>query len=170
MFYKIAVVLFSLSITSCNCQKQTVTTQNEYKATQEEILKFEEVSYRKWVAGIQGGGSGITIYIDLKEALGQNIKFEKAQINTFETSSIEKIDDLHYLAHVKTHTNDLKLDENPEEEYGNEVPKKTDISLKEGQVKLFFSKNGKEVYQMIEKVKQKPMIAYPSTRPKNNEE
>ena len=170
MFYKIVLLLFTLTIASCKCQKQTSNSQNEFKVVQEEVLKHQEVSYRRWVAGIQGGGSGITIFIDLKEPLNQNLTFKKVQITTFESSSIEKIDDLHYVAHVKTYTNDLKLDENPKEEYGNEIPPKSDVNLKEGQVKIFFTKNGKSGFQLVEGVQEKEMLAYPSMRPQNDEE
>ena len=56
------------------------------------------------------------------------------------------------------------------EEYGNEIPPKSDVNLKEGQVKIFFTKNGKSGFQLVEGVQEKEMLAYPSMRPQNDEE
>lgn len=172
MIFRILLLFSILSFHSCKCQKNNSTPKenNQVELLQEKDLKIQEIYYQSWVAGIQGGGSGITIYIDLKQALSNDLKFVKAQIKTLGTTSIEKIDDLHYVAHIKTHANDLKLEEDPKKEYGNEVPTKSDINLKEGQIKLFFTKNDKNFYKLIEDVKEKPMIAYPSTKPQNNDE
>lgn len=171
MFYKIIIVLLSLSITSCKCQEQTRDNQNgkENKVSQADNIPFEEIYYQSWVAGIQGGGAGITVYLNLKKPLDTTIAFEKLQVKVYETTTIEKIDDLHYVARINTHTNDLKLEEDPKKEYGNEIPAKSDINLKEGQVKLFFTKNGKSLFQLVEGVQEKEMLAYPSMRPENND-
>lgn len=172
MFYKIIIVLFSLSITSCKCQEQTKNTPNgkENKMVQEENILFEEVYFQRWVAGIQGGGAGITVNLNVKKPLDKAITLTKLQLKVYETTTIEKIDDLHYIARINTHTNDLKLDEDPKKEYGNEIPLKSDINLKEGQVKIFFTKNGKSSFQLVEDVQEKEMLAYPSMRPQNDEE
>lgn len=171
MFYKIIIVLLSLSITSCKCQEQTRNNQNgkENKVSQEDNIVFEEIYYQSWVAGIQGGGAGITVYLNLKKPIETTIAFEKLQVKVYETTTIEKIDDLHYVARINTHTNDLKLEEDPKKEYGNEIPPKSDVNLKEGQVKIFFTKNGKSSFQLVEGVQEKEMLAYPSMRPENND-
>ena len=172
MFYKIIIVLFSLSIMSCKCQEQTMNSQNgkENKMVQEENISFEEVYFQNWVAGIQGGGAGITVYLNLKKPLDKTITFNKLQLKVYETATIEKIDDLHYVARINTHTNDLKLEEDPKKEYGNEIPPKSGVNLKEGQVKIFFTKNDKSLFQLVEGVQEKEMLAYPSMRPQNDEE
>lgn len=144
--------------------------RKENKITQEENIPLEEIYYQKWVAGIQGGGAGITVYLNLKKPLDKAITFTKLQLKVYETTTIEKIDDLHYVARINTHTNDLKLEEDPKKEYGNEIPPKSDVNLKEGQVKIFFTKSGKSVFQLVEGVKEKEMLAYPSMRPQNDEE
>lgn len=171
MFYKIIIVLFSLSVTSCKCQEQTRNTTNgkENKMAQEENIQFEGVYFQKWVAGIQGGGAGITVYLNLKNPLDKAVTFTKLQLKVYETTTIEKIDDLHYIARINTHTNDLNLEEDPKKEYGNEIPPKSGVNLKEGQVKIFFTKKGKTHFQLVEDVQEKEMLAYPSMRPENND-
>ncbi|KIX21211.1 hypothetical protein SY27_10670 [Flavobacterium sp. 316] len=157
---RILINLFLISFLSCSSGKET-TQDND-------SIKIQEIYYQKWVAGIQGGGSGINVHLTLEEGLNEEITLDKLQIKDVETTTIQKTDDLHYVASLKTKLNQLTLDENPINEYGNEVPQEKEIRLKEGQVKLFFTIGTKQFYKIIENVKEKPMIAYPSMNKSKN--
>lgn len=168
MFYKIILVLFSLAITSCKCQEQTKNTPNgkENKMVQEENILFEEVYYQKWVAGIKGGGSGINFYVVLKAPLEKGIVLEKVQFESYEGLFIKQSDTV-YVANIKTNLNDLVLDEDPKNEYGNKPPA---TKLKSKEANLYYLVKGKEVIHNFKNVKEKEMLAYPSMKPQNNEE
>ncbi|NJM80014.1 MAG: hypothetical protein HC854_11045 [Flavobacterium sp.] len=116
---------------------------------------MKKVYFQRWVAGIQGGGAGITVNLNLKKPLDKAISLTKLQLKVYETTTIEKIDDLHYIARINTHTNDLKLDEDPKKEYGNEIPPKSDVNLKEGQVKIFFTKMVNQAFNSLKMFKKK---------------
>ena len=159
---KFIINLLLVSLLSCSSVKEMKQDTS--------MIKIQEVYSQKWVAGIQGGGSGIDVYLNLDEALEEGVSFNRIQIKDIETTVIQKTDDLKYVARFKTDLNQLNLDENTEKEYGNQVPQKKEIKLKEGQVKIYFTKNGQEFYKLIENVQKKPMMAYPSMKPQNNEE
>lgn len=155
MKMKILLVLITFTIISCSSSKEVSPNLSE---------NIESIYYQKWIAGVQGGGSGINFHVNLNLPLEENIKLEKVQFDVYEVA-FEKISETEYVAKINTHQNDLILDENPQKEYGNEAPK---VSLKSNEANLIFSINGKEVIKNIQKVKEKPMIAYPSMeRPKN---
>ena len=155
MKMKILLALITFTIVSCSSSKEVSANLSE---------NIESIYYQKWIAGVQGGGSGINFHVNLNLPLEENIKLEKVQFDTYEVA-FEKISQTEYVAKINTHQNDLILDENPQKEYGNEAPK---VSLKSNEANLIFSINGKEVIKNIQKVKEKPMIAYPSMeRPKN---
>lgn len=155
MKMKILLALITFTIVSCSSSKEVSPNLSE---------NIESIYYQKWIAGVQGGGSGINFHVNLNLPLEENIKLEKVQFNTYEVV-FEKISETEYVAKINTHQNDLILDENPQKEYGNEAPK---VSLKSNEANLIFSINGKEVIKNIQKVKEEPMIAYPSMeRPKN---
>ncbi len=139
-------------------------------ATKKEIISQENstIYYQKWIAGVQGGGSGINIHINFKTPLEENITLEKVQILNYETSEINKTNNNQYVCAVRTEFNTKILDENPENEYGNQPPiiNKRD-ALDEGVVKLYFKKNGKTVTQTFNNVKEKELLAYPSAKPRN---
>lgn len=171
MFYKLIVFFFSLSMVSCNCAKDSVANENEISekkegTSQEFKLPIQEVYYQKWIAGVQGGGSGINFYVVLKAPLKKEIVLEKVQFESYEGLFIKQSDSV-YIANIKTNLNDLVLDEDPKNEYGNKPPV---AKLKSKEANLYYQVNRKEVIHNFKNVKEKEMLAYPSMKPQNNEE
>ena len=159
---KFIINLLLVSLFSCSTVKEIKQDTS--------MMKIQEVYFQKWVAGIQGGGSGIDVYINLEKPLEEGVSLNKIQMKDIETTVIQKIDDLKYVGRFKTKLNQLNLDANPEKEYGNEAPEKTKNNLKEGEVRIYFAKNEKEFFKTIANVQEKPMLAYPTMKPQNNEE
>ena len=91
------------------------------------------------------------------KSLPENTQLIKVQFQNRE-GNITKLNDLSYQSSIKTFDNESET-----------VP--TDIiitNLKPNQAKIFFKINGKEAIVIIENVKELPMLAYPSAKPKNN--
>jgi hypothetical protein len=152
---KLALVLVSMFIISCNCTKKSVANET-----------IREVSFEQWVAGIQGGGSGINFMVELNRPLEEGITLEKVQFKTYE-AVFEKNSDLLYVTYIRTKVNQLKLYEEGSKEFGNEPPL-PDFGLKPDQARLFFKENGKTKEVLIDNVIEKPLLAYPSmNKPKN---
>lgn len=171
MFYKIIVLFFSLSMVSCNCTKDSIANENEIiekkEVTEQEFkLPLQEVYYQKWIAGVKGGGSGIDLYLELQKPLEKGVALEKVKFESYE-AFFEKVSEKIYIAHIKTTLNELVLDENPKKEYGNQAPVST---LKPNEAIIFFTVNGKQLSQHIENVKEKELLAYPSSKPQNSKE
>lgn len=124
---------------------------------------IQSASYQTWVAGVRGGGSGINFYIDLKSELPANIELKKLIFRGYE-APFEKQDNLHFQAMIKTSGNQQKFDGDDSQIY---TSPKNALTLAENEAILIFSKNGKEIRQTIKEVKQKPMLLYPSVKPKN---
>lgn len=163
--YKLCILLFSFFSFSCNSEKKIIEQTNKEFLSQDFLIS--EIYYQSWVAGIRGGGSGINIHLTFKEKLPSNVRLKSMQLLHYTTFEIDFIENSQYIGRIKTERNQLNLEENPIDEYGNEVPKKHENSLKEGQVLLTFEIDGKEFTKLIENVKQVEMLAYPSTKPRN---
>ena len=144
-------ILFLILVTSCS--------------SQDKVIKESAIvaSYQGWVAGVRGGGSGINFYIDLKSVLPANIELKKLIFRGYE-APFEKQDNLHFQAMIKTSGNQQKFDGDDSQIY---TSPKNALTLAENEAILIFSKNGKEIRQTIKEVKQKPMLLYPSVKPKN---
>lgn len=163
MAYKKIILFFSLSFYSCISSKK-FTEISDNSIFQEAI---QEVYYQKWVAGAKGGGSGINFYITFNKPLEKKYKLEKLHFLSYETV-FDKISETEYIARIKTHLNDLILDEYAEKEYGNEVPKLNSLKQDEALLYFYIPSRNKYVVRLAENVKEKAKLAYPAMKPQNN--
>jgi hypothetical protein len=146
---RLLLLLFSITMISCSSQK---------KALQETL----QASYETWVAGVRGGGSGIHFYVDLKTPLSKDIELKKVIFRGYEVP-FEKIDVLHFVARIKTEDNQQKQDGTDSQIY---TSPKNALTLGENEAILLFSEKAKEFNVTIKKVTEKPMLEYPSAKPK----
>lgn len=146
---RLLLLLFSITIASCSSQK---------KAIQETLQTF----YETWVAGVRGGGSGINFYVDLKTPLSKDIELKKVIFRGYEVP-FEKIDDLHFIARIKTEGNQQKFDGDNSQIY---TSPKNALTLGQNEAILLFSEKAKEFNVKIKQVTEKPMLEYPSAKPK----
>ena len=127
------------------------------KAQQETKQYIEKVTYQNWVGGVKGAGGGTIINIKLLKKLPKNIEIIKIQFQDRE-AIVTKLNDLSYQASIKTFDNESET-----------VQTDTIITnLKPNQAKIFFKISGKEAVVIVDDVKELPMLAYPSVKPKNN--
>ncbi|MBP9849388.1 MAG: hypothetical protein KBC58_08105 [Flavobacterium sp.] len=134
-------------------------------SSQEKIIKESTISasYETWVAGVRGGGSGINFYLELKSELPSNVELKKVIFRGYEVS-FEKQDNLHFQAMIKTSGNQQKFEGDDSQII---TSPKNALTLAENEAILIFLKSGKEIRQTIKEVKEKPMLLYPSAKPKN---
>ena len=150
MIQYILYIFFATTLISC---KTTETIVQESNLT---------TSYETWVAGVRGGGSGINFYVDLKTELSEEIELKKVIFRGYEVP-FEKQDTLHFIARIKTEGNQQKFDGDDSQIY---TSPKNALTLAENEAILIFLKKGKEIRQTIKEVKEKPMLLYPSAKPK----
>lgn len=143
-------LLFLILMARCSSQEQAVLENNM------------KVSYETWVAGVRGGGSGIHFYVDLKTPLHKEIELKKVIFRGYEVP-FEKIDDLHFVARIKTEGNQQKQDGTDSQIY---TSPKNALTLGENEAILLFSEKAKEFNIKIKQVAEKPMLEYPSAKPK----
>ena len=151
MIQYILYLFFATTLISCS-STETIVQENNLSA-----------SYETWVAGVRGGGSGINFYVDLKTELSEEIELKKVIFRGYEVP-FEKQDTLHFIARIKTDGNQQKIEGDDTQIY---TSPKNALTLTENEAILIFLKNGKEIRQTIKEVKEKPMLLYPSTKPKN---
>lgn len=135
-----------------------ISCSSQKKALQETL----QASYETWVAGVRGGGSGINFYVDLKTPLHKEIELKKVIFRGYEVP-FEKIDDLHFVARIKTEGNQQKQDGTDSQIY---TSPKNALTLGENETILLFSEKEKEFNVKIKQVTEKPMLEYPSAKPK----
>lgn len=159
-FFKYWVYLIFLYLAFLNCSSAQ-KIQNSIP------IEFGDVYYQHWVAGVQGGGSGINVFINVVSN-NKNIELDSIYFQG-KVSKLEEGNNSLFIGRFKTTANqreDLILSSNPKEEYGNQIRKsKKDIpfELKDNQCIISYKEGGKIKYFMIEDVKNRKLLAYPSS-------
>ena len=141
------IILAFFNMNSCSSEK----------INQEAKQYIEKVTYQNWVGGVKGAGGGTILNITLLKGLPSNIELVKIHFQGRE-GLLVKVDDLSYQSSIKRFDNKQETIETP--------TFKTD--LKPNQAKVFFKIDGKEKFVILDNVKELPMLAYPSAKPRNN--
>ena len=147
------------------------------KTSKESVLQFQssapleiiEPYYNSWVAGIEGGGSGINVFLPLKK--NGNIVIDSLHFRG-EKSAVETREKL-IIGRFRLSTNqkkDLIMSSNPQDEYNNKrvlIRDTSPFNLTPNECVISYKVNGKRLYYKISNLKKGEAIAYPSAPPKN---
>ena len=130
----------------------------------------DQIYSQKWIAGVQGGGSGINLFLKLADT-NHNVVLDSAYFRgkavKFESNSVDN----YYIGRFSTSFNkkqDVILSDEPNGEFGNEapiIPKKIPFNLNDNESVISYKENNKTKYFKIEKITEKRIVSYPSAPP-----
>ncbi len=129
---------------------------------------LDQVYCQEWVAGIQGGGSGLNIFIPVKDktVILDSVYF-RGKAAKLEMSEVELL----FIGRYKSAFNqskDMVISSEPNAEYGNKLPeivKKIPFDLKDDECVISYQEGKTTKYFKVRNVVQKAMLAYPSAPP-----
>jgi len=160
--FKITLTILLLVAFSCCSSRKEISTQLPYEV--------ESIYFQKWIGGQEQTGSGINFYITFKNPLPQNTKLEKLYFQNKE-GVFEPESDLNYVGRIfsKPQNQDLIMDGDSQKEYSNQAPEitKPKFELQSNEAVLEFRTSNKIDYFKVVGIKEKELLAYPSTRPRN---
>jgi len=132
-------------------------------------LEIGEVYFQKWIAGIQGGGSGINLFIPTtKSSIKLDSVYFKDMVVKLESTPN---DGVLYIGRFKSEFNqkkDIIISSEPNAEFENPIPKikrKSPFILKEDQCVISYKEGDKTRYFKIESIAEKHLVQYPSAPP-----
>lgn len=138
------------------------------KLQKEAPVKFENAYYQYWVAGIQGGGSGINLFIPIDGIMKENIRLDsvyfrgKASKLEFKPNNPSLF--IGRFSSAANQKKDIIMSNKPNAEYGNEAPKmkaKIPFELKENECVVSYKEGVKTKYFKIENVVERQPLHYP---------
>ncbi|MDY8138724.1 hypothetical protein [Aquimarina sp. 2201CG5-10] len=155
---RIAVFAIIVGLTQC------ATSQ---KIDEAAPIEIKGAYFQNWVAGIQGGGSGVLIYIPVEEK--SDVQLDYVYFNNKKINLERKPNEP---AYVGRYTNpgekrDLVMSGDSKEEFTNEPPKieeKIPFELKENECIIAYTKSGKTGFFKLDKLPEKELQAYPMQR------
>ena len=151
---KIFLVLFILISCAPKPEAQTKFSQ-----------KIKEIYSQHWVAGVRGGGSGTSIFMQFKKPLSKDIQLQKMFFEDIEMNII-KTNDSTFGANFSVKGKRISdLQETDDNIMG--IKKKPKYILQPNQAIVEYLQKGKKKRFKISNIKVKEMLAYPSARPRN---
>ena len=156
--------LVFLSIVNCKTSKESVL---QFQSTAP--LEITAPYYNSWIAGVQGGGSGINVFLPLKEKgkiMIDSLHFRGQKVAVQNRGKL-------ITGRFKSSVNqqkDIIMSSNPQDEYNNKLVLVRDTSpfkLTQNECVISYRVNGKRFYYKISNLKKEESIAYPSAPPKN---
>ncbi len=156
------LIILALSTTMINCS-------SAQKLQKEAPAQFGEVYFQKWTAGVEGGGSGLNVFIPItKGTIELDSIYFRDNVAKLET---KPQDPSVFIGRFSTDFNkakDLILSSDMQEEAKNKLPVKSKgipFDLKEDECVVSYSQHGKQRYYKISGIHQKPSLNYPSAPP-----
>ena len=145
------------------------------KLQKEAPVTIGKVYYQHWVAGIQSGGSGVNLFIPVKESLTEDVQldsvFFKGKVSKLE---VKPTNPNLFIGRFSTSGNqkkDIIMSDKPNAEYVNEGPKKKPkipFELKENECVVSYIEANKTKYFKVENIIEKQPQLYPSAPPKKH--
>ena len=132
-------------------------------------LEIGQIYCQKWIAGIQGGGSGINIFIQTgNSSIKLDSVYFRGKVAKLESTPQEGILYIGRFKSIFNQKQDLIMSSDPNAEYGNElpkIPKKIPFELKDNECVISYKQGDKTKYFKLDKIVEKEMLAYPSAPP-----
>lgn len=148
------------SFSQCTSAKKIQTTAP---------LDLGQVYFQKWIAGIEGGGAGLNIFIRVKE---NTIQLDSVYFRG-KAAKLEIINQkgIMYVGRFISDFNkkkDIIMSNEPYAEFGNEMPKKLQnipFELKDRECVISYKDGKITKYFKVDNVVEKDLIPYPSAPP-----
>ena len=145
------------------------------KLQKEAPVVFGSTYYQHWVAGVQGGGSGINLFIPTegisKETIELDSVYFRGKASKLEFKPNNPTLFIGRFATSGNQRKDVIMSNKPGAEYGNEVPKKTTeipFELKENECVVSYKEGDKTKYFKIENLVKKQPMHFPSAPPRKH--
>ena len=162
LFAFIGCVLIPLMMTQCGSTKTNL---------QEPPFQTAEAYYEQWIAGVQGGGSGIDVYVPITE-MASTIQLKEAFFRGKVVPLNRSTQNL-FIAHFQTELNnerDMTMHSDTIEEAVNTPSISSSSSfpfpLTDDELGISYLSNGVLAYTKLTKLTQKESIPRPSAPPR----
>lgn len=172
VFVSFFMCFIMLSFSQCCTTKHTSKQDNTNKMgdlQKNPSFELDSTYFQKWVAGVQGGGSGIHLYISVLTNKNQ-VVFDSAYFRGYK-AKIE-ISKMGYIASFKTELNqkeDIIMTNKNHGEFGNKSPLNETyfpFKLNQNECVISYIEDHTKKYFKIENLIEKSMEQYPSAPPK----
>jgi hypothetical protein len=132
-------------------------------------LDLGQVYYQAWIAGIEGGGAGLNIYIPTEDnSIELDSVYFRGKAAKLEFKNQNGIIYIGRFISDFNKKKDIVMSNEPNTEFGNEMPKmppKIPFELKDNECVISYKEGKKTKYFKVSNIVEKDLIPYPSAPP-----
>ena len=130
--------------------------------------EFKSVYFQKWIGGQELTGSGTNFFIEFKKPLSKEIQPQKIYFQN-QVAVCKQLNDTIVAAYFyqKPNKQDLVLNNNVSNNDETAITQKPKYTLLSTEAVIEYALKGENLFFKIVAIKEKELIAYPSTRPRN---
>ena len=162
--FSILLLVVLTSFSRCSSTKKPI---EDSQKTYQEKPSFElgDVYFQKWVSGVEGGGSGIHVYLN-NVINKKNITFDSLYFRGLKGKVVTgKMGYFTNLISIKNQKQDRIMSSEPNAEYGNEIPNAIP-ELNDKECVISYIEDDQTKYYKFNSLKEKKTEYYPSAPPK----
>ena len=154
-------MIIILTLLSCAGGKESI-----YSFVEEPPFKIQQAQFQKWVAGVQGGGSGVNVQVTILEIQeGVQIKEMYFREQIVKARSNFETPDYFTGEFLNQPRPDVIMDGDAVQEAQNTPPREFPFQLKDDEAVISYSLKGEVYFVKVSSMEEKPMLAYPGQNP-----
>lgn len=162
-FIKLLIIFCVILINSCS-SAQSKVSNTKFEIQENVSFKIDNIQFQRWIAGVQGGGSGYHIYIAIHENKN-HVTFDSIYYKGYAAKI--KVGKMGCFANIKTPLNQKNtqtMSGEKGEEYGNtpKITSKTIYSFGKNSCVIRYTEQGKVLYYKYNQMLKKEQQDYPS--------
>ena len=163
----ITILLLAILFLNCGSSKKETTSSKTFVLDNAKVKLIDYVSFQKWVAGQEKGGSGY--HIEIYQAKnGSTLQLEHIYFRGLKGDII--LGKKGYTSTLKKRKeNDIQLSTEPSDEYQNTLPTASELPflINDNECVISYVNNDTVKFIKVLNLKEKPAQYYPSTKPRN---
>ena len=150
------------------CGSSKADEQEKYPLDPNPPFTVKDVYSQKWVAGVQGGGSGTNVHFTLVD-FSRDVVIDKVYFRG-QVTKVQQSPQTgnQFVGYFKNETGrDVIMDIDPAKEAANTPKTPFPFELQDNEAVLSFLDGNFVRYSKVVNIREEEMLAYPSTKPKD---
>ena len=159
LFLIIFVVLILGLLRSC---KSCDTNKNTTEFIINPPFSIDKIYYQKWIAGTQGGGSGVNLYVEFSQ-INKGVLLNEFYFRN-NIAAVKKSNESLYVGHFNANEIRSIQDNDRQNEAINSLPIESQFKLKNHEAILSYQYDNVFFYYKISNINEKEIAAYPTIK------
>lgn len=160
--FLILIIFVVLTLGLLRSCKSCDTNKNTTEFIINTPFSIDKIYYQKWIAGTQGGGSGVNLYVEFSQ-INEGVLLNEFYFRN-NIAAVKKSNKSLYVGHFNTNEIRYIQDNDRQNEAINSLPIEPQFKLKNHEAILSYQYDNVFFYYKISNINEKEIVAYPTIK------